>query len=101
MDISSPLSRRRFVQHLGCGGAGLSLAGLLALRSPVHAAETPGFGRAKRCMILYCWGGMSHHETWDLKPDAPVEYRGEFNPIATAVPGIHLGEHLPRLARHT
>ncbi len=43
---------------------------------------------------------MSHHETWDTKPDAPVEYRGEFRPIATAVPGIHIGEHLPRLARH-
>lgn len=44
---------------------------------------------------------MSHHETWDTKPDAPPEYRGEFNPIATAVPGIRIGEHLPRLAQLT
>jgi hypothetical protein len=44
---------------------------------------------------------MSHHETWDTKPDAPKEYRGEFNPIATVVPGIRVGEHLPRLAQHT
>jgi hypothetical protein len=51
--------------------------------------------------MLYCWGGMSHHETFDLKPDAPVEYRGEFDPIATRVPGIHVGEHLPRTAQHT
>jgi hypothetical protein len=44
---------------------------------------------------------MSHHETWDTKPDAPKEDRGEFNPIATAVPGIRVGEHMPRLAQHT
>jgi hypothetical protein len=44
---------------------------------------------------------MSHHETWDLKPNAPAEYRGEFNPISTAVPGIQVGEHIPRLARQT
>jgi len=44
---------------------------------------------------------MSHHETWDTKPDAPKEYRGEFNPIATIVPGIRVGEHMPLLARHT
>ena len=44
---------------------------------------------------------MSHHETWDTKPDAPSEYRGEFRPIATVVPGIRIGEHMPRLAQHT
>src|SRR3954451_15731337 len=44
---------------------------------------------------------MSHHETWDPKPNAPAEYRGLFNPIASAVPGIRIGEHLPRLAGHT
>jgi hypothetical protein len=44
---------------------------------------------------------MSHHETWDPKPDAPKEYRGEFDSIATAVPGIRVGEHMPRLAQHT
>jgi len=44
---------------------------------------------------------MSHHETWDTKPDAPEEYRGEFQPIATVVPGIRIGEHMPRLAQHT
>ncbi len=44
---------------------------------------------------------MSHHETWDTKPDAPKEYRGEFIAIATAVPGIRIGEHMPRLAQDT
>src|SRR5688500_6459602 len=44
---------------------------------------------------------MSHHETWDTKPNAPVEIRGSFSPIATATPGIHVGEHIPLLARQT
>src|SRR5262249_609666 len=60
-----------------------------------------GRARARTCIALYCWGGMSHHETWDPKPNAPAEYRGLFTPIATAVPGIRIGEHLPRLAQHT
>ena len=44
---------------------------------------------------------MSHHESWDPKPDAPAEIRGEFRPISTATPGIQIGEHMPLLARHT
>jgi hypothetical protein len=86
------------------GALGLGLAHFLGWRSLARAAlPTTGAStaRAKACIVVYCWGGMSHHETWDLKPDAPAEYRGEFRPIATAVPGIRLGEHLPRLARHT
>jgi hypothetical protein len=46
------------------------------------------------------WGGPAQQDTWDPKPDAPAEYRGEFRPIATSVPGIRICEHLPRLARH-
>jgi hypothetical protein len=87
------LARRDFLK-LSLGGLGLSLPAFL------QASPTPR-GRARSCIVLYCWGGMSHHETWDLKPNAPVEYRGEFRPIATAVPGILVGEHIPRLARHT
>lgn len=58
-------------------------------------------GKAKSCIVVYCWGGMSHHETWDTKPDAPVGIRGEFNPISTATTGIHVGEHIPLMARQT
>jgi hypothetical protein len=86
--------RRDFLK-LFLGGLGLSLPVFLQQTS---ASTRP---RARSCIVLYCWGGMSHHETWDLKPNAPSEYRGEFRPIATAVPGIHIGEHLPRLAAHT
>jgi hypothetical protein len=45
------------------------------------------------------WGGPAQQDTWDLKPDAPLEYRGEFRPIPTNVPGIHISEHFPLLAR--
>src|SRR5438105_4263123 len=95
MSSETRLMRRDFLK-LALGGAGLSL--------PVFLQQTQGkaAGRtARSCIVLYCWGGISHHETWDTKPDAPVQYRGEFKPIATVVPGIRIGEHLPRLAQHT
>jgi uncharacterized protein (DUF1501 family) len=90
-----PLPRRDFLT-LSLGGLGLSLPAFL---QQSHAS--PLDRRASSCIVLYCWGGMSHHETLDLKPDAPAEYRGSFQPIATVVPGIRIGEYLPRLARHT
>src|SRR5262249_37622720 len=88
----SHLPRREFLK-LSLGGLGLSLPTFLQ-------GSTSPSARARSCIVLYCWGGMSHHETWDLKPNAPSAYRGEVNPIATSVPGIQVGEHLPRLARH-
>ncbi|MCI0455376.1 MAG: DUF1501 domain-containing protein, partial [Gemmataceae bacterium] len=45
------------------------------------------------------WGGPAQQDTWDLKPHSPVEYRGEFKPIPTTVPGLHVCEHLPLLAQ--
>ena len=77
---------------------GLSLPRVLA--SDAARAEGPGtrFGKAKACILLFMWGGPAQQDTWDLKPDAPVEYRGEFDPIATNVPGIQICEHFPRLA---
>lgn len=56
---------------------------------------------AKACILLFMWGGPSQLETFDLKPDAPAEVRGEFNPIATKVPGIQICEHFSRLAQMT
>jgi hypothetical protein len=50
-------------------------------------------------IVLWLWGGPSHMETFDLKPDAPAKYQGEFKPIRKKVPGIEISEHLPRLAR--
>ena len=55
---------------------------------------------AKHCILVYLLGGPPHQDLWDLKPHAPAEIRGAFQPIETVVPGIAIGEHLPRLAQH-
>jgi hypothetical protein len=93
------VSRREFLRVGALGPLGLSLAGLLAARA--DAAEpgaTPSFGKARGCIQIFLWGGPGQHETWDLKPDAPVEVRGAFRPIPTSVPGTQICEHLPLLA---
>jgi hypothetical protein len=68
---------------------------LAATGSRLTAARPTG----KSMIVLWLWGGPSHMDTFDLKPDAPSEYRGEFKPIPTNVPGIQITEHLPRLAK--
>jgi hypothetical protein len=87
--------QQRSATAAGATGTGGSVAGGSV------AGSSAGRGKAKSCIILYCWGGMSHHETWDMKPEAPIEYRGEFQPIETETPGIQVGEHLPMVSRHT
>ncbi len=57
--------------------------------------------RAKACIFLFMWGGPAQQDTWDLKPNAPTEYRGEFQPISTKLPGVQICEHLPQLAQRT
>jgi hypothetical protein len=100
MPWDSPVTRRRFLHRVGLGTLGLSLADFFAVQTLAQGSDAVPAERARSCIVLYCWGGMSHLETWDLKPEAPVEYRGEFRPIATRVPGLRVGEHLPLLARH-
>src|SRR5262245_40712830 len=97
-----PLTRcdgvtRRDLLRLGSLTAlGLGLADFFRLRAAA-ADHTPA--RAKRCILLWLDGGPSHLETWDLKPDAPAEVRGPFQPIDTNVSGIQICELLPRTAR--
>src|ERR687898_773124 len=55
--------------------------------------------RAKACIVLFMWGGPAQQDTWDMKPDAPEVYRGQFKPIQTTVPGLQVCEHLPLLAK--
>lgn len=93
------LTRREWLRVGGLGLVGLSAAQLL--RPPVAAAsEGPGpqaeFGRAKACILLFLTGGPPQHETWDPKPDAPAEIRGELRSIPSAVPGLRVGELMPR-----
>ncbi|MEX0585174.1 MAG: DUF1501 domain-containing protein, partial [Pirellulales bacterium] len=87
---------RRDVLRIGALGlGGLTLADVLALsaRGGVRPAK------ARSAILIDLTGGPSHHDTFDLKPNAPAEVRGEFKPIATNVPGIEISEHLPKLAR--
>jgi hypothetical protein len=72
---------------------------LLAARTTASVRHGTASGRARSCILIFAWGGPSHLDTWDLKPDAPAEVRGEFRPIATSVPGVRVSEHFPRLAR--
>jgi len=95
-------SRRELLRAggLGLGLHGLGLPRLLHARGqsrPAPAAST-SFGRARACILLFMWGGPAQQETWDLKPDAPEQVRGEFKPIATDVPGLTISEHFPLLA---
>ena len=88
------------------GAFGLGLSRFLSLRAlaaseaaPGPAGSLPGFGKARSCILIFQWGGPSQIDTWDPKPDAPSEIRGEFRPIPTSVPGVQISEHFPRLAR--
>ncbi|HZY89561.1 MAG TPA: DUF1501 domain-containing protein [Gemmataceae bacterium] len=87
------ISRRNFLQ-VGAFGAGLTLAGMLRAR-----AATGGGTSNKSAIMIYLPGGPSHLDMYDLKPDAPKEFRGEFKPIATNVPGVQICEHFPMQAR--
>lgn len=94
--IPNPIiPRRQFLPGLGFGLLGLELPGLLQLQA--HAAS-PRRKRAKSCIMIFLFGGPSHVDTWDMKPKAPAEYRGDFHPIETTVPGLQLCEHLPKTA---
>src|SRR6516164_1873810 len=89
------ITRRDFLGVGVLGATGLSLAGYLRLAA---ANEIRG-AKASAAIFVNLGGGPSHMDTFDLKPDAPSEYRGEFRPIATNAPGVQICEHLPRLAR--
>jgi hypothetical protein len=95
------LSRRTLISAGGLGYFGLSLPQWMRLREARAAGKSAsvGGGSAKHVILLYQFGGPSHIDTFDPKPDAPAEIRGEFKTIATPVPGLRLGEHLPRTAR--
>lgn len=98
--VSRWLSRRGFLEWGLGSGLGLGLGAYLrgASRASTRASP-PGPAPLKGCILVFQYGGPSHLETWDPKPDAPAEIRGEFRSIATTVPGMRIGEHLPKMAR--
>jgi len=88
------ISRRNFLQVGAVAAGGFSLANLLQAEAAAGPAAT------RRSIInIYLGGGPTHMDTFDLKPTAPVEYRGEFNPIATNMPGVEICELFPKLAK--
>jgi hypothetical protein len=88
-------NRRDFLRVGALGLGGLTLPDLLRLRAA--QGET---GKTPRAVIMVCLaGGPSHMEMYDMKPDAPADYRGEFRPIKTNVPGFDICEHMPRQSR--
>src|SRR5438876_7103143 len=91
------MQRRDFMKTCGLSLGAASHSGWL----PTLAARAGGDGgpRRKSCIVLWMTGGPSHLDTFDLKPDARAEVRGEFRPIATSVPGVQISEHFPRFAR--
>lgn len=94
------LSRQEFLQ---VGFSGLLGVGLSQCFESRHAAaavddRSAGFGKAKSVVLVFQTGAPSHQDIWDLKPQAPAEVRGEFSPVATKVPGIQVGPHVPKLA---
>src|SRR5438132_1320027 len=97
---SHSISRRRLLQAAGIGALGMGLPGTVA--AGIDANRGLGQGAAEKSVIfvLLC-GGPSHLDTWDLKPEAPAEIRGPYQPIATTVPGMRISELHTRLATLT
>src|SRR5205809_513951 len=93
------VGRRDFLRigTAGLFGMGVTLPGLLQLQA--HASTRGRAASDLSLIFLFLHGGLSTIDTFDLKPEAPAEFRGEFRPIATNVPGIQICEHFPRLAR--
>ncbi|MEZ6044403.1 MAG: DUF1501 domain-containing protein [Planctomycetaceae bacterium] len=98
IDCPGTFKRRHFLKAGAATLGGLTLPQLLRLQETL-AANSIDVSKNKSMIVLWLWGGPSHMETFDLKPEAPIEYRGEFFPIDTNVPGIQISEHLPKLAR--
>src|SRR5919106_1203798 len=90
------ITRRDMLRLGSLSALGLGLPEFFHLRA-IAGESTPS--RAKKCILLWLDGGPSHLETLDLKPDAPAEVRGPFQPIETNVSGIQISELLPRTAQ--
>lgn len=96
--LQTGISRRAFLVASSVGCAGLQV-GLPKLAQASPSLVNAGSGRAKSVILFFLCGGASHIDTWDMKPDAPTEYRGPFNPVSTSAPDIQLCEHLPLLGK--
>ena len=94
----SGLSRRSFLQVGGLAAFGLTLPTYLKAMAEQPVARAV---KAKRCILLWMQGGPSHHDSFDPKPEAPAEVRGEFGTVPTTLPGVRFADPLPMLAKQT
>src|SRR5215831_9712414 len=95
-------SRRTMLQAGSVGLLGLGMNHLAGLREAFAAAGSVApTNKAKSCIYIFLSGGLAQHDSFDMKPDAPDNIRGEFKPIATRTPGIQICEHLPLLAERS
>lgn len=92
------INRRNFLR-IGAFGAGLSLADMLRLQASASSTPSLATPKLKSAIMIYLPGGPSHMDMYDLKPEAPAEFRGEFKPIPTNVPGVQICEHFPMQAK--
>ncbi len=99
MSIANKLTRREALKLAAAGGLGVSLSGWMEpLAAHAQQAQQAGV-RPKQCILLWMDGAPSHHDTFDMKPDAIDAIRGIYRPIATSVPGLQITEKLPRVSR--
>lgn len=94
---ASHLSRRSFLSAGSLGS--LSLASFLNMKAKAGTLANPSSSRAKRVILVYLGGGISHHDSFDPKPDAPAEVKGKYSTIGTVLPGISFSEKVPLLAK--
>jgi len=95
-DHCDGVARRDFLRIGALAPIGLSMGHLLGA---TKAWGSEGKGRAKSVILVYLGGGLSHHDSFDMKPDAPIEIRGKYTPIKTDVTGLHICELMPQMAR--
>ncbi|MFN0052216.1 MAG: DUF1501 domain-containing protein [Planctomycetales bacterium] len=92
-------TRREWLRIGGLSACGLTLPELFRLRTLTAASSAAARHQGNSCVFLFLFGGPSHIDLWDMKPEAPAEIRGEFQPVSTVVPEINVCEHLPRFAQ--
>src|SRR5262245_32861613 len=90
--VRGRMNRRDLLRAGSLGLLGLSLPDLLRLEAAAASKKSRAV-KVDSCILLYYYGGPSHQDTWDMKPDAPPEVRGEFKPVPTTVPGLQISEH--------
>ena len=94
----TPFGRREALQIGAASIFGLGVNHLIALREAQAACGPQPLAKAKSCIFIFLSGGLAQHESFDMKPDAPEDIRGEFKPISTRTAGFQICEHLPKLA---